>query len=624
MNVPVLFVSIPLLLLHFIPLHAQDADNIELASCQETYEFSYNDRTKQVIVKEQIYKDFVCNGFRSSIPFSEGYNNQEEIKDVNIQVDGKKARSIIPSYDYLNIDDYFYSDQKICHFELPFTKQGGHSEVRIEKEIHDPRYLTSAWLTEMYPAKEKKITVIVPRWMDIEIHTFNSEGSKIKVNKEYDKEKDADIYTYTGMQMPAMKRSSMSPGPSYIWPHILIRSKTSDYKDNKVVYFSTTADLYQWCHTITAQLHPDTALLGAKAREITAGIPDKWEQLKALFYWVEENVRYIAFEDGLAGFKPDEAHEVRRKKYGDCKGMANLTKELLLRAGFDARLVWIGTNHIMYDHSIPSLGVDNHMICAVFYNNQWWFLDATEKYMQPGVYAERIAGRQVMIENGDNFVLEHVPQTTPDQNIRLFHETLQISGNNITGKVMYRYKGESKTDLLYNINLTKKDKLQTSLEKYITNGNSHYKVSDVKTSPLDQRDGDLEVNFDLVYQDAVSSFGKEMYIDIDYNKEFSNNLIDTVKRKTDLQLDTKSNFVTETELLIPDGYKTETLPEDLHIHSTGFAFDITYKAAGNKITYRKQLLIYNTYLKKSEFSEWNNAITALSKKYLEQITLAQK
>jgi hypothetical protein len=313
-----------------------------------------------------------------------------------------------------------------------------------------------------------------------------------------------------------------------------------------------------------------------------------------------------------------------RKKYGDCKGMANLTKELLLRCGLDARLCWIGTNHIMYDHSIPSLSADNHMICAVKYKDKWWFLDATEKYMQPGIYAERIAGRQVMIENGDNCILENIPSVTPDQNIRLFKESLAIEGNNMTGKVLYKYNGESKSDLLYTINLTKKDKLQTALENYITNSNMHYKISNVTTSSLSQRDGDLEVKFDLLYQDAVSSFGKEMYIDIDYNKEFNNAMIDTVKRKTDLRFDSKSNYVTETELTIPNGYKTTSLPEDLHIASPNFTFDIIYKASGNKISYRKQLKILNTYLPKSAFSDWNKAVMALSKKYLDQITLAQQ
>jgi transglutaminase-like putative cysteine protease len=601
----------------------KEDDNIELYSSEETYEYQYNSKQKQVTVDQLIEKTFICNAFRSSIPFGETYNNQEEILDVSIEVDGKNARNIKPTYDYLNINSYFYTDARMCYFELPFVQKGSKSKVIIEKEIKDPRYLSTVFFTDNYPTRTKKITVIVPRWMQADIHPYNFEGQNISVHKTFDSKKNADIYTYTATNMPAMKKTAMSPGPSWLWPHIMICSKTASYEGNKSDYFATTADLYKWYHSLTQQLHSDTVVLDERAKKITEGITDKWEQLKAIFYWVEDNVRYIAFEDGIAGFKPDEAHEVMRKKYGDCKGMANLTKALLLRCGFDARLCWIGTNHIMYDYSIPSLSVDNHMICAVNYKGKWWFLDATEEYMQPGVYAERIQGRQVMIENGDNFILEHIPGTKPEQNSRLFKEELYVDGNNMAGKILYKYEGESKTDILSSINSVKKDRLQTALENYITNSNMHYKISNMKTTSLEQRDGNLEVNFDLVYQDAVSSFGSEMYIDIDYNKELNNAIIDTVKRKIDLRFDSKDNFITETDLLLPAGYKAGTLPENLHIVHPKFTFDITYAVKGNKICYRKKLTILNTYLQKSDFLEWNKAIASLSKKYLEQITLVK-
>ena len=65
-----------------------------------------------------------------------------------------------------------------------------------------------------------------------------------------------------------------------------------------------------------------------------------------MFYWVQDNIRYIAFENGIMGFKPDAAQNVLNKKYGDCKGKANLLKEMLKLAGYDARLTWIGTSDL--------------------------------------------------------------------------------------------------------------------------------------------------------------------------------------------------------------------------------------------------------------------------------------
>src|SRR6201999_2976434 len=123
-----------------------------------------------------------------------------------------------------------------------------------------------------------------------------------------------------------------------------------------------------------------------------------------------------------------KAQNVLNKKYGDCKGMANLTRSLLVALGFDARLCWIGTDHIAYDYSTPSLAVDNHMICALNYKGRFYFLDATESYIGFGQYAQRIQGRQVLIEDGDNFLLQRIPVVDGAQNEVLYKHDLHIDG----------------------------------------------------------------------------------------------------------------------------------------------------------------------------------------------------
>jgi hypothetical protein len=137
----------------------------------------------------------------------------------------------------------------------------------------------------------------------------------------------------------------------------------------------------------------------------------------------------------LQVFCPIKAEEVLRKKYGDCKGMANLTKELLKAEGFDARLCWLGTSHIAYDYSTPSLAVDNHMICALMFKGKTYFLDATENYLGLDDYAERIQGREVLIEDNDKYILTHVPAEAYTQNLDSEKRVLTLSGTDLTGTV---------------------------------------------------------------------------------------------------------------------------------------------------------------------------------------------
>ena len=143
--------------------------------------------------------------------------------------------------------------------------------------------------------------------------------------------------------------------------------------------------------------------LTAQLSKITAGKTTDVDKIKAIYYWVQDNVRYIAYEDGYSGYIPSSAQDVLAKKYGDCKGMANLLTEMMKLSGYDAHFTWIGTRHIPYPQSTPALCVNNHAICTLNYGGKSYYLDGTESYVPFGENAFRIQGKEVMIANGDKF-----------------------------------------------------------------------------------------------------------------------------------------------------------------------------------------------------------------------------
>ena len=55
-------------------------------------------------------------------------------------------------------------------------------------------------------------------------------------------------------------------------------------------------------------------------RNILGDTKDRDKVIERLYRYVQNNVRYVAFEEGEAGYRPDTPAEVLRKRYGDCKG----------------------------------------------------------------------------------------------------------------------------------------------------------------------------------------------------------------------------------------------------------------------------------------------------------------
>jgi hypothetical protein len=606
-------------------IYAADKDsNVIISNAKEFYSFNYSKNEKTVHVKQGVTTTYQCINYRTDISVVEFYDDKTSIDEVSIYVSDRKAKNIVPKYDYYSIDDIFYSDAHICHFNLPLEKKGSSSEVNFEKTIIDPRYFTTVYFSDEYAINTKTVTITIPKWMKAEIKELNFEAKEIKKTTEYNSKQDADIITYTIKNIAARISESNSPGASYTEPHLLILCKYADIAESKITYFNTLADQYAWYRFLTRDLGNNTTLLKAKAQEITAGINNDVDKIKKIFYWMHDNIRYIAFEDGIAGFKPEKADEVLRKKYGDCKGMAHLTKEFLKALGFDARLCWIGTNHIAYDYSTPSIAVDNHMICALLYQGKTYFLDATENYIGFNEYAERIQGRQVLIEDGDKYIYTKVPVTNYLQNLDAEKCLLSINGTNLEGSISREWKGEEKENIFTQFNAIKKESSKDAFIKFLSDDNKEYAISNFTTSSLSEYDKPLTVQYQVKHTNAVSSFGNDLYVDIDFRKDLAGFVFDTKERVHDYWFNYKTNTQMEVQLNIPAGYVITALPPNVSIKNEDYEFTAAITKLPNILTYTKSIIIKNPHLKKSNFTQWNKDIAKLMAFYNEQIVLSKK
>lgn len=601
---------------------AQDPDkNITIQEAKEEYRFVKGDKENPVQVKQTMETSYLCNDFRISIPIVEFYNKQIEVNDVNIWIDGDKVKGFSPNNDYYSVDGVFYSDARVCFFKLPLEKKGSISKVKFEKTVLDPRYFTNIFFAESYYIEKKQVSIIVPKWMKVEIKEYNFNGYSI--SKEVNNKSDEDIFIYTITKAPMMKQEEQAPGATHIAPHLLIMSKYADAGGQTVTYFNTLADQYKWYRQLVNQIGNETTAIKTKAEEIIKGIVGDIEKVKALYQWTQDNIRYIAYEDGIAGFKPEKAQEVLRKKYGDCKGMGNLMAEMLKAIGLDGRLCWLGTNHIAYDYSTPSLGVDNHMICAWLYKGKTYYLDATEKYIGFGEIAERIQGRQVLIEDGDKYILQSIPITTQLQNTGYEKRTLQIEGNNLSGKVVQTWKGENKEWLLSQLHEIKKEKQEDALKEYLAEGNSSYQISNLKIININDYNADLKIEYDLFFKDAVTGFDKDLYLELDNRKDLGQLKFDTEKRKLPFEFHFKDHVVFETELQLPAGSKIAALPAALNIDRPGYSMMGQYILDKNKLTYRREIMLKKTRITKDLFEGWNNDVTKLNEFYNNQLTITK-
>ncbi len=598
-----------------------DKDDVAILSSTENIAFDFSKRDENVTVNQSIRKRLMNINHRADIHLYEFYDGESEIENLNLKYRNDRNAKFPIKDEFYSSNDLFYNDYRVKYMQVDFPLQGYSYNYEFDKKYNDVKYFTSIYFTEEYPVLKKEIQITVPEWLEVEIKEMNFAGYDVKKTKKASADGKGNTYTYVLENIAGHYKEESKPGPSHIYPHLLIIAKSYVKEGKKNTLFNSTDDLYKWYRSLVTSIHENPGIIKAKVQELTANAKTDEEKIKNIYYWVQDNIRYIAFEDGLAGFKPDASQNVFQKRYGDCKGMANLTRQMLKEAGFDARLTWIGTKRIAYDYSIPSLSVDNHMICTLFKDGKKYFLDGTEKYNSFGEYADRIQGKEVMIEDGDKYIIAKVPVAPASANKEAYTVHFNIDGEDLKGNVKGKLHGESRASFLYGYNSIKNDKKENALQYYLSRGDKNFAISNINTSSLSDRDITLSLEYDAILKNKVSSFDNEMYIDLDYLEEYGH--FDFKERKTDFQFSYKRDYEFDIILAIPEGYSVSRLPEPVTVDTPDYTINASYQQKDNNIVYKKHFVIKNGLIKKNDFTNWNASIAKLNKLYKDQITLTK-
>jgi hypothetical protein len=517
--------------------------------------------------------------------------------------------------------EIFSDDSRVKFFNIRFSGYGDVTRVETEKKFFDSKYLTSVYFHSFYPAKEKVVRIKVPDWLHLDIREFNFEG--YKVVKQKTTEKNMTVYTFKVQNIEAIKNESRAIGAAYSFPHLVLVVKSFDYDGKTEKGFGDAGDLYRWYNYLYKKCVNKPDELKAKVTELIKGKSTDIDKVKSIFYWVQDNIRYIAFEDGLAGFIPATAQEVFRTKYGDCKGMANLMTEMLKQAGLEAYMTWIGTRHIPYDYTLPSLAVDNHCISTVIIGGKEYFLDGTEKYIPFGDYAWRIQGKEVLIGKGDKYDVKKVPLMDIEKNKILTQTSFQLKDNVLKGHVKATLTGEQRTVFHQFYHDLPTDAKKKFIQGFLEFGNKNLLVSNVKTSDLSNREIPVVVEGDIDLSNYIITEDKEIYLGIDFFPEDLRGIIPDNKRQQDYALHSSYISQDETELVLPTGYKVASLPGLINEKSADYSVNASYTAKDNKIIFKKSLTFTNGRIRKSDFENWK-AFTQKLKDFNSNLILVRK
>jgi hypothetical protein len=594
------------------------------------------DKQKTLTIETKVTEErFLLNDnakfyVEDNIHFSH-FSNIQDIEATSFIPDAKKFRARQVD-DYQTVEEFsdhvFFDDSKMIKFYYPGLVKGSRTRLKYTKKISDPRFFGIFYFSSYLPTEQSTLTLTFPKNVKVSYKEFRTEGIGLRLSKV--EKKGKVTYTWEAKNLDKMRSEPSAPSISYFEPHIILFVEEYEVDGMKKGVLGTLDDLYAWYYENVKDVNKEPSKELAKIVDSLLAEPDlsDLEKVEKVYYWVQDNIRYIAIEEGMQGYIPKEASLVCEERYGDCKGMSSIISTMLDIAGVESYMSWVGTNDIPYKYQeVHSPYVDNHMIATYKDGDKVYFLDATSEFLPMGTPSSFIQGKEVLIGKGkDSYEVVVVEDVAMEKNGGLDSIFARFEDGELITEAVTELKGYNNFEIQQKLMNRTGEEREDYLKGLLRIGNNKFQLKDYEVENLGEREKNLRIRYQGKVGDYVTSFEDEIYFNPHLERDLSGLKIDTNNRKYDFERRYRLGLSNHYEFEIPKGYEATYLPENQSFKSedASFGFEVNYSKSGDKVLFDSQLKVDRRIIRKSEFDEWNRMIKKLNQVYNESIVLRKK
>jgi len=545
------------------------------------------------------------------------YKNRYKKEKISKIIDSDKIRNSFVFHDDIRSKSFLYEG----------VQKGAFTHFEYEESFLDPHFFGSFYFQNFIPVESSSYTIYVPNGVEIGYKLFGPDSLQNAISFSKTAYKKGSKYEWNITNMPKIRPESNAPGHQYFSTHIQVWIEKYTTSSGKTInIYKDASKLHSWYAYLLQHVpqHKSEEFI-TLCDSIKKKAPTDIEKVKHVFYWVQENINYIAFEAGLEGFVPRGADMIFHKRYGDCKDMANLIVSMLEQMGITAHHTWIGSRDIPYTYDeVPTVSSDNHMIASyITKNDSVIFLDATSKHLPFGLPSSFIQGKQAMIHMDSTFILRTVPIIPAQQNAYIDTSYMEITEKSITGKSKIELSGYIKQSINRRLDNEKDKEITEFLKKYTKKGNNTYNVIDFSLTNQSQKDSTLIIHTDFTIDNYIVSNKNELYINL--NLDFLSKQFDIQKdRVYPIEYDNTKTYNITNILQIPQGYSITYIPKNSEYKSETVSYSITYTK--NKQSVICTLILKNNsiFAEQADFETIRALTSQLQSAYRESIILTKK
>lgn len=282
---------------------------------------------------------------------------KEEFRTVQAEEDRERFLYHGALNAILNIDDVRTGDV----IEYAYTIIG-------ENPVYHGRFTESFRTQFGVPLGSLYHRIIAPLDRTLQIHARTGAHEHVRSRAG-----DVAVYEWQQHDIPSVTAEDDVPA----W--------VEQYPSVTVSEFRTWDEVREWAADLFA-VSGGGGLLADTATRIAAQSPERTVRIRNALRFVQDEIRYLGFEDGIHGIKPRSPDAVLQRRFGDCKEKSLLLVALLGSMGIHSYPALVNTyrQHTVIDQQ-PNPNAFNHCIVTVpVGGNDFWY-DPTIRH-QGGKY----------------------------------------------------------------------------------------------------------------------------------------------------------------------------------------------------------------------------------------------
>ena len=504
-----------------------------------------------------------------------------------------------------------YADTRMKFLQLP-VRPGEIAAWEIESRERAP-LMHVAWpFQDEVPVLDSRLSVdsagmaVDARW--------SSHGA-------VDPVQNGTVYTWSLQNIPAVGSEERMP------PIRAVAGRMDININRRGAPAPSWTDIGRWYWELSAaSVNSTSPELQRRAKQL-AGADAWWAKVQPIARFAQQDVRYVAIEIGIGGYKPHTASEIFTHRFGDCKDKVTVLRAMLREAGIESHYILVNAtpgivgefptvsafNHAIIAIRVPaSVSVDN--FDAVIDHprlGRLLIFDPTSSITPLGHLPVYLQGSRGLVVTSDGGEIVTLPTSAAAANKLLRTAKLRVIDGGLTGEVDELRSGSRADDLRAALQPLHGEGRLRYIERHVTPPSANVTVSDIKIEGADDAYSDLRVHYAITISGALAHMGDMVLLRPGSLRHDEEDPIDAKVRKHPYVTDGPATNSEEIEIALPGDLAIDELPAAVKVASSAVSYSSRCEADGNVLHFRRSYEIKALAVPAASTAEFMTAMSRI-------------